>query len=125
VVDYVTKHFKVPYGLLTLRREDENFHEKYEGDLLSRDGAYHRGTAWGWLIGPYLEAHLKTYGDEAFIKASLDELFTHLDEGIHGSISEIFEGGAPHAQRGCSAQAWSVAEAIRLYKRVLHSPYKL
>jgi len=125
VVDYVTKHFKVPYGLLTLRREDENFHEKYEGDLLSRDGAYHRGTAWGWLIGPYLEAHLKTYGDEAFIKASLDELFTHLDEGIHGSISEIFEGGAPHAQRGCSAQAWSVAEAIRLYKRVLHSQYRL
>lgn len=114
IVDYVEKHFKVPYGLLTLRREDENFHAVYEGDLLSRDGAYHRGTAWGWLIGPYLEAHYKTYHDESKIQAELESLLTHLDEGIHGSISEIFEGGAPHAQRGCSAQAWSVAEAIRM-----------
>lgn len=119
VVNYTEKHFKVPYGLLTLRREDENFHKKYEGDLLSRDGAYHRGTAWGWLIGPYLEAHLKTYGDKAYVKANLETLFKHLDEGIHGSISEIFEGGEPHAQVGCSAQAWSVAEAIRLWKMAL------
>lgn len=118
VVDYVKSAFKVPYGLLTLRREDENFHDKYEGDLLSRDGAYHRGTAWGWLMGPYLEAYLKTYGDVNYVKACLETLFEHLDEGIHGSLSEIFEGGEPHAQRGCSAQAWSVAEAIRLYKMV-------
>lgn len=118
VVDYVTKHFKMPYGLLTLRREDENFHGRYEGDLLSRDGAYHRGTAWGWLIGPYLEAHFKTYHDLQYIKKSLDELIVHLDEGIHGSISEIFEGQEPYAQRGCSAQAWSVAEAIRIWKIV-------
>ncbi|HSN66617.1 MAG TPA: amylo-alpha-1,6-glucosidase, partial [Fusibacter sp.] len=90
----------------------------YEGDLLSRDGAYHRGTAWGWLIGPYLEAHLKTFHDRATVKADLEMLFTHLDEGIHGSISEIFEGGEPHAQRGCSAQAWSVAEAIRIWKLI-------
>ena len=118
VVGYVQEHFKMPYGLLTLRREDENFHKTYDGDLLSRDGAYHRGTAWGWLIGPYLEAHFKTYHDLQYVKASLDTLMTHLDEGIHGSISEIFEGGAPHAQRGCSAQAWSVAEAIRIWKMV-------
>jgi predicted glycogen debranching enzyme len=118
VVNYVTKHFKVPYGLLTLRREDKNFNKTYEGDLLSRDGAYHRGTAWGWLIGPYLEAHLKTFHDRSLIKADLEVLFAHLDEGIHGSISEIFEGGEPHAQRGCSAQAWSVAEAIRIWKLI-------
>lgn len=118
VVDYVKSAFKVPFGLLTLRREDVNFHAKYEGDLLSRDGAYHRGTAWGWLMGPYLEAYLKTYGDTNYVKSCLEGLFEHLDEGIHGSISEIFEGGEPHAQRGCSAQAWSVAEAIRLYKMV-------
>lgn len=118
VVDYVMTHFKMPYGLLTLRREDENFHGTYSGDLLSRDGAYHRGTAWGWLIGPYLEAHFKTYHDLLYIKTSLDTLIVHLDEGIHGSISEIFEGRAPYAQRGCSAQAWSVAEAIRIWKLV-------
>jgi predicted glycogen debranching enzyme len=116
VVEYVMRNFKVPYGLLTLRREDEAFHERYEGDLLSRDGAYHRGTAWGWLIGPYLEAHYKTFGDTSYIRSSIDALMVHLDEGVHGSIAEIFEGGAPHAWRGCSAQAWSVAEAIRLYK---------
>lgn len=116
VVEYVGKHFKVPYGLLTLRREDPEYQGKYEGDLLSRDGAYHRGTAWGWLIGPYLEAHYKTFGEPETIKQSLSELMNHLDEGIHGSIAEIFEGDAPHAWRGCSAQAWSVAEAIRLYK---------
>ena len=119
VVEYVGRHFKVPYGLLTLRREDPEYHGKYEGDLLSRDGAYHRGTAWGWLIGPYLEAHYKTFGEPETIKQSLDELMNHLDEGIHGSIAEIFEGDAPHAWRGCSAQAWSVAEAIRLYKMTL------
>lgn len=119
IVDYVKQHFKIPYGLLTLRREDENFTPHYTGDLLSRDGAYHRGTAWGWLIGPYLEAHYKTYNDTSYIKESLIALFEHLDEGIHGSLSEIFEGAAPHAQRGCSAQAWSVAEAIRLW-RLIH-----
>jgi len=118
VVNYVQKHFKVPFGLLTLRREDENFNATYDGDLLSRDGAYHRGTAWGWLIGPYLEAHYKTFRDKGIIQKSLEELLVHLDEGIHGSISEIFEGGAPHAQRGCSAQAWSVAEAIRIWKMI-------
>ncbi len=118
IVNYVTKHFKVPYGLLTLRREDENFNKTYEGDLLSRDGAYHRGTAWGWLIGPYLEAHYKTFHDRTIIKSDLETLLEHLDEGIHGSISEIFEGGEPHAQRGCSAQAWSVAEAIRIWKLI-------
>lgn len=118
IVDYVAQHFKIPYGLLTLKREDENFNAHYEGDLLARDGAYHRGTAWGWLIGPYLEAHFKTYNDTSYIKESLLALFEHLDEGIHGSISEIFEGAAPHAQRGCSAQAWSVAEAIRLWKLI-------
>jgi predicted glycogen debranching enzyme len=114
VVDYVTEHFRTPYGLLTLRRDDPDFHPHYEGDLLSRDGAYHRGTAWGWLLGPYFEAHLKTYHDKSFIEDALQAFYQHLDEGIHGSASEIFEGEAPHAQRGCSAQAWSVAEILRI-----------
>jgi predicted glycogen debranching enzyme len=115
VVSYVEKEFKVPYGLLTLTREDPDFHGQYRGDLLSRDGAYHRGTAWGWLIGPFLEAHYKTFSDRNRILDYLDESFKHLDEGVHGSYSEIFEGEAPHAQRGCSAQAWSVAEILRIW----------
>lgn len=116
VVDFVTKTFKVPYGLLTLNREHEDFCGKYQGDLLSRDGAYHRGTAWAWLLGPYFDAHFKTYGDKQWIYDQLEVFYSHLDEGVLGSVSEIFEGDAPHAQRGCSAQAWSVAEIIRIYE---------
>lgn len=116
VVDYVTTHLKTPYGLLTLNKEDKDFCGKYEGDLLSRDGAYHRGTAWAWLLGPYFDAHYKAYGDKKHILREVETFFKHLDEGIMGSASEIFEGDAPHAQRGCSAQAWSVAEIIRIYE---------
>lgn len=115
VVTYVMKHFKVPYGLLTLRGDDPDFHGRYEGNLLSRDGAYHRGTAWGWLLGPYFEAHFKTFKDKSYIRTELETFFNHLNEGILGSASEIFEGDPPYAQRGCSAQAWSVAEIIRIW----------
>lgn len=120
VVSYVEKSFKVPYGLLTLKRNDENFHAHYEGDLLKRDGAYHRGTAWGWLLGPYLEAHYKTFKDRKSILEDLNLAFAHLEEGIHGSFSEIFEGEAPHLQRGCSAQAWSVGELLRIWWLLHH-----
>lgn len=115
LVDYVTDHFKVPYGLLTLAQDDPDFQGFYSGSLLQRDGAYHRGTAWAWLLGPYFDAHHKAYGDKKAIKEAIDVLFDHLDEGIHGSISEIFEGNAPHKQKGCSAQAWSVAEILRIW----------
>lgn len=116
VVDYVKDHLKVAYGLLTLNQEDPDFCGRYEGNLLSRDGAYHRGTAWAWLLGPYFEAHFKIYKDKAYILNELEQFYTHLDEGVLGSVSEIFEGYEPHAQRGCSAQAWSVAEIIRIYE---------
>lgn len=119
VVSYVEKHFKIDSGLLTLKREDPNFHTAYEGDLLSRDGAYHRGTAWGWLLGPFLEAHYKTHGDKTYVKEALNKAYKHLDEGVYGSFSEIFEGGFSHAQRGCPAQAWSVAELLRIYEEIV------
>ncbi len=114
VVRYVQRHFKVPYGLLTLKSNDPDFKGTYGGSLLSRDGAYHRGTAWGWLIGPYFDALLKTFSDQAMVKKDLELFSKHLEEGVIGSVSEIFEGNAPHAQRGCPAQAWSVAEILRI-----------
>lgn len=116
VVDYVTQHFKAPYGLRTLRIDDENFHPIYTGDLLSRDGAYHRGTVWAWLMGPYLEAHFKTYKDFAYLRSALEEWMVHLQNGVIGSLSEVFDATEPFNQKGCSAQAWSVAEAIRIWK---------
>ncbi len=116
VVDFVTAHLKVPYGLLTLTPSDPDFKGRYGGDLLSRDGAYHRGTAWAWLLGAYFDAHYKAYGDKEAILKEIQHFFKHLEEGVLGSASEIFEGDAPHAQRGCPAQAWSVAEVLRVYE---------
>ncbi len=116
VVDYVTDHFKTPVGLRTLEVTDENYHGIYTGDLLSRDGAYHRGTVWGWLMGPYLQAHYKTYHDKATILKWIEDLRPSIQKGVVGSISEVFDGDAPHQQRGCPAQAWSVAEIIRVYE---------
>ncbi len=116
VVDYVMKHFKTPYGLRTLRTDDENFHPIYTGDLLSRDGAYHRGTVWAWLMGPYLEAHYKTYKDLSYLQNALKDWMMHLENGVIGSLSEVFDATEPFNQKGCSAQAWSVAEAIRIWK---------
>lgn len=115
VVDTVASDFKTPYGLLTLRRDDPDFHGVYAGSLLERDGAYHRGTAWGWLLGPYFTARYKVYSDLREIKRDIKAAFEHLDEGVMGSFSEIFQGDFPHAQRGCPAQAWSVAELIRVW----------
>lgn len=115
VVSCVEKEFKVPFGLLTLMRNDPDFNGRFYGDMVSRDGAYHRGTAWGWLLGPFLEALYKTHSNRDQILEYLEDSFKHLDEGVHGSYSEIFEGEAPHAQRGCSAQAWSVGEILRIW----------
>jgi predicted glycogen debranching enzyme len=120
IVRYVERHFKIDSGLLTLRRDDKDFQPLYSGSILKRDGAYHRGTAWGWLLGPFLEAHYKVYGKQAYVAEAVERCLRHLDEGIYGSISEIFEGAFPHKQRGCSAQAWSVAEILRIYGDILN-----
>lgn len=120
VVDYVASAFKIPYGLLTLRSTDPEFQPHYTGTVLQRDGAYHRGTAWAWLLGPYLEAHYRAYADTAYLEAALDAVLDAVEDGVYGSVAEIFEGAPPHAKKGCPAQAWSVAEVLRsmrLYDR--------
>ena len=91
----------------------------YCGSLPKRDAAYHQGTAWGYLLGGYITAYLKVYGHtpDSVAKADrlLDPIRKHLWEGCIGSISEIFDGDAPHTCRGCYAQAWSVGEILRCY----------
>ena len=119
VVDVVEWELLTPYGLRTLSPRDPNYRGRYEGDPRSRDSAYHQGTVWPWLLGPFLTAYVKVHGktEEARARADrfLDPLRAHvLDAGV-GQISEVFDGDAPHRPGGCFAQAWSVAELLRTY----------
>ena len=116
IVDTCTRHLLTAHGLRSLSPDDKAFIGQYSGDRRKRDGAYHQGTVWAWLIGPFISAHLRVYGDMAGARAYLEPLLRHLvDHGI-GSVSEIFEGDPPFAPRGCIAQAWSVAEVLRAWQ---------
>jgi predicted glycogen debranching enzyme len=114
VIRVVREKLLTPVGLRSLSREHPDYKAKYFGDLRSRDAAYHQGTVWGWLIGPFIDAWLKAYPDcRHDARAFLDGFAPHLNEGCVGSISEIFDAEPPYSQRGCIAQAWSVAEVLR------------
>ena len=123
VVEVVQRELLTPVGLRSLSPRDSRYRGRYEGGAWARDSAYHQGTAWGWLLGPFLEAYLTVHDetDEAAktqVKQWLQPMIAHLDVAGLGSISEIFDGDAPHAPRGCFAQAWSVAETLRIWSRV-------
>jgi len=116
VVDTCARHLLTAHGLRSLSPDDEAYVGRYSGDRRKRDGAYHQGTVWGWLIGPFVAAHLRVYNDPVAARGYLAPLLQHLaDHGV-GSISEIFEGDAPFAPRGCFAQAWSVGEVLRAWR---------
>jgi len=115
VVDVCARELLTPVGLRSLSPRDPRYAPRYRGDPRSRDGAYHQGTVWSWLLGPFALAHHHVYGNTQHALALLEGLASHLDEGCSGTISEIMDGGAPHAPRGCFAQAWSVAETLRAY----------
>jgi len=83
---------------------------------VQRDGSYHQGTVWSWLIAPYAEAHIRVHGDAAAALAVLQPLEMHLSDAGLGSISEIFDGDPPHFPRGAIAQAWGVAEVLRVWR---------
>jgi len=114
----VEEKLLTPYGLRTLSPDEAEYRGRYEGNWQERDRAYHQGTVWPWLMGPFVEAYLKLhdFDSEACAKAHrwLEPLLSHMlnDAGL-GSISEIFDGDPPHKPRGCIAQAWSVAEVLR------------
>ncbi|GGF03548.1 amylo-alpha-1,6-glucosidase [Hymenobacter cavernae] len=117
VLAVVEKHLYTPVGLRSLSPEDPRYQPIYEGSLRQRDGAYHQGTVWSWLLGPYVDALLHVYGPDLGRQKArqvLDALTYHLREAGVGTISEIFDGQAPHRPRGCIAQAWSVAEVLRV-----------
>ena len=118
VIKMVEEKLLTPFGLRSLEQSHEDYKPVYDGDVYKRDYAYHQGTVWGWLIGPYLEAHYKTYNDKAYIFDKLQGLFNHLDDTGMGTISEVFSGDEPHHARGCFGQAWSVSETLRIYKMI-------
>lgn len=115
IVKLCKKLLLTPYGLRSLAPTDKQYQGYYRGDRVLRDGAYHQGTVWGWLIGPFVLAHLRVYKDPVSAKKFLEPMTSHLLEAGVGSISEIFDGDAPFAPKGCVAQAWSVAEVLRVY----------
>ena len=117
VVEVVERELLTPYGLRSLARSDSQYRGRYEGGPEIRDGAYHQGTVWAWLLGPFINAYVGAHGRSAESKRQAAEwlvpLCEHLKDAGLGHVSEIFDGDAPHTPRGCIAQAWSVAEILR------------
>jgi predicted glycogen debranching enzyme len=120
VVRAVADELLTPVGLRTLSPRHSDYKARYFGDLRARDAAYHQGTVWPWLLGPFVDAWLRVYpADIEGARELLAPLLQHVvSGGCVGSISEIFDAQAPYVPRGCFAQAWSVAEAARLLVRL-------
>ena len=117
IVKACARHLLTSHGLRSLAPFDPAYIGHYGGDGRQRDGAYHQGTVWGWLIGPFVSAHFKVFGDAQAARSYLYPLLDHLSAHGLGSISEIFDGDAPFSPRGCFAQAWSVAEILRVWQQ--------
>ena len=114
VVDLVRERLVTPVGLRSLAPGEPDYKPRYFGDLRARDAAYHQGTVWAWLIGPFIDAWIRTHPDDkAGARGFLSGFEAHLGEAAIGSISEIFDAEPPFTPRGCVAQAWSVAEVLR------------
>jgi glycogen debranching enzyme len=113
VVDTCARELVTSYGLRSLGTSEPGYIGRYEGDSWRRDSAYHMGTVWSWLLGPFARAHYRVYGDARLAMSFLNPIAQHLNAACIGSVSEIFDGDAPHTARGCFAQAWGVAETLR------------
>ena len=115
VVDAVASRLLTSHGLRSLAPGHPDYRGRYGGDQWSRDGAYHQGTVWAWLLGPFALAHYRVYGDAKAARSFLLPLADHLGDYGLGSIAEIFDGDACFRPGGCIAQAWSVAEVLRAW----------
>jgi len=122
VLDAAERDLLTPYGLRTLAPSDPRYRPRYEGGVWRRDSAYHQGTVWPWLAGPFFTARIRYSSNRsqavAEAQAWLDRFSRHFADAGLGQISEIFDADEPHNPRGCIAQAWSVAELLRLAKLV-------
>jgi predicted glycogen debranching enzyme len=124
ILNAVEKHLWTPAGLRSLAPGEPGYAGHYEGGVRQRDGSYHQGTVWPWLMGAFVEAWLRTHGNDAQARKIarqrfLEPLLARLDDAGVGHVSEIADGDLPHTARGCPFQAWSVGEALRLDRVVL------
>jgi glycogen debranching enzyme len=118
VISVVQQKLLTPVGLRSLAPDHPDYKPRYFGALRARDAAYHQGTVWGWLIGPWIDAWLKLHPDDkAGARRFLDGLIAYLPQFGVGSIAEIFDAEPPYTPRGCIAQAWSVAEVLRCWAK--------
>jgi len=118
VLNACAQQLLTSYGLRSLTPTDPAYLGIYTGDQPHRDAAYHQGTVWMWLIGPFVDAHLRVTGDPAAALRILAPIADHLNAAGLGTASEIFDGNAPFVPKGCIAQAWSVGEVLRCFDRI-------
>ncbi len=118
VVDVCGRELLTPMGLRTLGPDELEYRPRYRGGPIDRDASYHQGTVWPWLLGPFVTAHHRVYGDTGAALSFLDAIPLHLAEAGIGSVSEVGDGDPPHAPGGAVAQAWSVAEILRAWHGV-------
>lgn len=116
LIERAARNLYTSHGLRSLAPGEPSYAGGYGGSIESRDGAYHQGTAWSWLIGPWIDVHLRLSRDPASARGWLGALSDHLQDAGLGTVSEIFDGDAPHAPAGCIAQAWGVAELLRVLR---------
>jgi len=118
VVDACAASLLTPFGLRSLAPREQGYTGVYSGGPRERDVAYHQGTVWGWLLGPFALAHYRVYRDRITAVGFLEPLARSIDSYGLGTLAEIFDGDAPHGPRGCIAQAWTVAEVLRSWKEL-------
>jgi glycogen debranching enzyme len=118
-VDICAQRLLTSYGLRSLAIEEHGYQGQYKGGPRERDGAYHQGTTWGWLLGPFVLAHLRVHGDRQAATSFLEPLGKQISSHGLGTLSEIFDGDTPFTPRGCIAQAWTVGEVLRAWRATL------
>ena len=118
VVDVCARELLTSFGLRSLGREEPGYQGRYAGGVNQRDGAYHQGTVWGWLLGPFALAHLRVYQNAEQAMAFLQPMLHHLAAAGLGTAGEIFDGDEPFAPNGCIAQAWTVGETLRAWRKI-------
>ncbi|MEO0887298.1 MAG: amylo-alpha-1,6-glucosidase [Cyanobacteria bacterium J06648_10] len=124
VVDRCAQELVTSHGLRSLSQSHTDYIGTYTGNQLKRDGSYHQGTTWGWLMGPFVQAHYKVYGNKEIACSFLESLCCQVHSGCVGTLGEIFDGDAPFVGRGAFAQAWSVAEVLRVWQLLANAETK-
>jgi len=118
VVDICARELLTSFGLRSLGPTEPGYRGRYAGRPAERDAAYHQGTVWGWLLGPFALAHLRVYRDPDVAASFLEPMLHHVQAAGLGTASEIFDGDAPFAPQGCVAQAWTVGETLRAWRGI-------